>query len=134
MSIIIELKYTSLFKLLPITHVLIRLGYPGGSSYDSPREDYGTTSSRGSADSYHGSSNQPLPPLFRSSSDLHLDTNSSYAFPDQPLRREFGSADLVEAKQAGKRNMVVFPVLTTRLIKAISMHYLTRVVGEHWHL
>lgn len=76
-------------------------GYPGGASYEGPREhDYGTSSSRGSADSYHGPS-QPLAPLFRSSSDLHIDSSGSATLQEYPLRKEFGSTDLVEAKQAG---------------------------------
>ncbi|XP_067943667.1 signal-induced proliferation-associated 1-like protein 2 [Watersipora subatra] len=66
------------------------------NTYDSVREqDYGTSSSRHSADSHPS----PTPPLFRSNSDLHLDNNAQ-AY-QQPLRKDFGSADLVEPKHAG---------------------------------
>lgn len=62
--------------------------------------EFGTSSSRGSADSYPSAADYPPQPshaLFRSSSDLQLDANSTAN--DHSLRREFGSADVLEAQQ-----------------------------------
>lgn len=102
--------------------LIVSTGYPSGTSYDGQREhDYGTTSSRGSGDSYQGvsSSQQGSAPLFRSSSDLQLDNNSNMPLRDQSLHREFGSADLVEAKHAGKRSY--FHILHITNVMSLNM-------------
>lgn len=80
-----------------LVKIMFVLGFPG-SIYGTPLRDpdYSVPPSRGPVDPYRQN-----PPLFRSNSDLNLDLSSS-ASQEQPLRREFGSADLVEAKQAGK--------------------------------
>jgi len=82
--------------------------YPNKSYEHSLRDqEYGTGSSRGSRDSNYG---VPAPQgvLFRSSSDLQLDNNNSTAFHDRPMRKDFGSADLVEHKQSGKTNSLIY--------------------------
>ena len=95
--------------------------------------EYSTSSSRGSTDSYHAvpahtqlhhhpaTGSAAAGPLFRSNSDLNIDssghTHSHHNYHPgaglgaggggehlQQLHREFGSADLVEAKHAGEDN------------------------------
>ena len=99
--------------------------------------EYSTSSSRGSTDSYHAvpahtqhhhhpaTGSAAAGPLFRSNSDLNIDssghTHSHHNYHPgaglgaggggehlQQLHREFGSADLVEAKHAGEDNINMY--------------------------